>query len=398
MNIEDFMEQKCSRRNLLRGAVLSGGAALCGLHRLPVPILLKRLATLATENGQKLGLVPFINEGSLEMDVATGAELEGRLYADLANLNTESLVTPTSRFYVRTRASSLLPDVESWNIRMDGMRKAVTLLPLPKLKTESRPMGIYLMECAGNQRVAHFGMISVANWSGVPIAAVLSELGILPDTKRILISGFDRYVAKSASSVPGASWIFTVEQLKTAGAFLATEMNDQPLTRDHGAPVRLVVPGWYGCTCIKWVDRISVVGDGAEATSQMQEYSGRTHQKGVPRLAREFAPARIDFAAMPVRIEKWGADGKLQYRVVGICWGGHRSASNLKIRFNPEEEFVPVSRYEPGDSRSWSFWEHDWSPKEPGVYNIRLTTEDSSVAARRLESGYYVRAVEISEV
>src|SRR5438034_9585635 len=85
-------------------------------------------------------------------------------------------------------------------------------------------------------------------------------------------------------SIPGASWAFSPEQLEKAGAFLATELNGQPLPKDHGAPVRLVVPGWYGCTSIKWVNEITLVREEVEATSQMLEYAARTLQKVDQRL------------------------------------------------------------------------------------------------------------------
>ena len=90
---------------------------------------------------------------------------------------------------------------------------------------------------------------------------------------RVLVTGFDQYATKSMTSVPGASWVFSIGDLNAAGAFLATEMNGKPLRADHGAPIRLVVPGSYGCACIKWVTAISFVNDAAEATSQMQEYA-----------------------------------------------------------------------------------------------------------------------------
>src|ERR1700730_13152058 len=112
-------------------------------------------------------------------------------------------------------------------------------------------------------------MISVASWKGALLADVLEKARAKPDAKRVLISGFDTYAAKSTSSIPGASWVFTADELRKAGAFLATEMNGSPLTSDHGAPVRLVVPGWYGCTCIKWVNEIAPVDEAAEATAQM---------------------------------------------------------------------------------------------------------------------------------
>ena len=108
---------------------------------------------------------------------------------------------------------------------------------------------------------------------------------------------------KSVTSIPGADWIFTLEELKATKAFLATGMNGRPLTRDHGAPVRLVAPNRYACTCIKWVNAFTFIDEDAEATSQMQEFAARTHQQGVPKLAKDYRPAAIDQAAGPTIIE-----------------------------------------------------------------------------------------------
>jgi hypothetical protein len=136
----------------------------------------------------------------------------------------------------------------------------------------------------------------------------------------------------------------TFEQLTRAGAFLATHMNGAPLPLDHGAPVRLFVPGWYGCACIKWVNEIRLVGENEPATSQMQEFAARIHQKGVPVLARDYRPATLDQSAMPLRIEKWRLvrDSGLIYRVVGISWGGDRASDRLTLRFNANEPLAPV--------------------------------------------------------
>jgi len=175
-------------------------------------------------------------------------------------------------------------------------------------------------------------------------------------------------------------------------------MNGDPLTADHGAPVRLVIPGWYGCACIKWVTAISFVDDTAEPTSQMKEYAARTHQKGSPALARDFQPTIIDQAAMPVRVEKWVVGEKIKYRVVGIAWGGNTPVKTLMIRFNPEEDYVPVDNFVQTKNDPWTLWTHAWSPREPGTYSIRLTVKDPAIRTRRLDSGYYVRSVEISEI
>jgi DMSO/TMAO reductase YedYZ molybdopterin-dependent catalytic subunit len=64
-------------------------------------------------------------------------------------------------------------------------------------------------------------------------------------------------------------------------------MSEEPLTEDRRAPVRLIVPGRYGCTCIKWLNAITFINDDEEATSQMREFAARAHQQGVPKVAKD---------------------------------------------------------------------------------------------------------------
>src|SRR5260370_13812539 len=148
-------------------------------------------------------------------------------------------------------------------------------------------------------------------------------------------------------------------------------MNGQPLSKDHGGPVRLVVPGWYGCTCIKWVNAITFVDENFLAPSQMQEFAARTDQQGVPKLARDYRPAIIDHAAMPIRVEKWFVDGRIKYRVARILLGGSRLVKALEIRFNPEEDYFRVDHFSQPANDPWSFWSHAWTPKTVGTYIIR---------------------------
>jgi DMSO/TMAO reductase YedYZ molybdopterin-dependent catalytic subunit len=368
---------------------LGSGAMLCGIR-------------VAAESGsgdeELLGRVDFVDEGRVEMGNAFGSELDGRLYTPLEGLDQESLVTPEGRFYLRTMASRILPDSEGWTIAVDGLMPLKRSLKIVQFRAREKALGQHLLECAGNTRAVHFGMISVGDWAGVPITELLQEWKPSPSATRVLVSGFDKYAANSATSLAGASWIFTFEELHLAGAFLATKLNGKPLSRDHGAPVRLVVPGWYGCTCIKWVNRITFVDDRAEATSQMTEYASRTHQNGSPRLAKGFLPARIEHAAMPIRVEKLRVAGKLKYRVTGLLWGGNGTVSKLGIRFNPDEEYVPVESLGVPQTTPWTLWSHTWTPSERGRYTIRLAVLEPNVHPKRLEAGYYARSVEIEEV
>jgi len=358
---------------------------------------------VAAESGsgdeELLGRVDFVDEGRVEMGNAFGSELDGRLYTPLEGLDQESLVTPEGRFYLRTMASRILPDSEGWTIAVDGLMPLKRSLRIVQFRAREKALGQHLLECAGNTRAVHFGMISVGDWAGVPITELLQEWKPSPSATRVLVSGFDKYAANSATSLAGASWIFTFEELHLAGAFLATKLNGKPLSRDHGAPVRLVVPGWYGCTCIKWVNAIEFVDSRVAPTGQMVEFAARTHQRGVPGLARDFSPATIDHAALPVRVEHWSIDGRSVYRVTGILWGGNKPSNALEIRFRSDLPFVRVSDCPlPKSTRTWSLWTHEWTPAAPGRYEISLRMADDTIRTRRLDLNFYRRTVTIESV
>ncbi|HVH71197.1 MAG TPA: molybdopterin-dependent oxidoreductase [Candidatus Dormibacteraeota bacterium] len=385
------------RREFLRASLLGSGALLVGLDKLCGFAAAQKDDRDPFFGGQQLGVLEFTRESRAPLDTIIGSGLDARLFSDLSTLTPEQPVTPIEKFYVRTTASDLLDTTKPWTIDVSGLVEAPLSLRFDEINASSKPMGLHLMECSGNARATRFALLSVADWSGLPLYDLLAAR-VKGKTDRVMVSGFDEYLEESANSIPGADWIFTLEQLRSAKAFLATQMNGHALRKDHGAPVRLVVPGWYGCTCIKWVKAIRFVGKDAQATSQMQEFAVRTDQRGVPQLASEYKPASIDQAAMPVRVEKWLVSGKIKYRVVGILWGGSRPVKVLEIRFNPEEDYVPVDKFSQTENDPWTFWWHTWTPKAPGTYSIRLRVTDPVVETKRLDSGHYVRSVEVTEV
>jgi DMSO/TMAO reductase YedYZ molybdopterin-dependent catalytic subunit len=337
------------------------------------------------------------------LNVLLGTGLDARQFTDLSSMDGASLVTPVERFYVRTSHPPELPADEAWRCALGGLVAKPQSLDLAMLAREAGDRGAHLMECAGNSDPANFGLISAAVWTGVPIGAVLDRVEKSAGAHRVMVTGIDDQRRLSATSNPGASWIFSRDELERAGAFLAIGMNGRPLTQDHGAPVRLVVPNYYGCSCIKWVSRIDMVADDEPATSQMLEFSLRTHQQGVPRLARDYEPPVIDLAAMPIRVERWLVPGRsgdrIVYRVVGIRWGGRTAKVPLTIRFRSGERFVPVSDCPPSDNpTTWSLWSHQWTPEAPGRYQVALGVADRSLRTRRLDIYYYVREVEIDRV
>lgn len=337
------------------------------------------------------------------MHTLLGSGLDARQFTDLSTLDSEHLVTPTEHFYIRTAHPPQLPPADGWSIACSGVAGPDQMLQVRDLERDARAIGVRLMECAGNADPANFGLLSAAQWTGVPMGAVLDRLRPKTGLPRIRITGVDDDTTPSVTSNPGASWIFTPDELQKTGAFLALRMNDAPLTLDHGAPIRLVVPNYFGCSCIKWVSRIDWVPDDEPATLQMMEFSARTHQAGVLKFARDYVPPAIELAATPVRVEQWlvtrNDTDRVVYRVVGVRWGGSRTSVPLTIRFSSREPFVPVqdvpNSSEPG---TWSLWSHEWTPSAPGRYQIALGVSDKSIPARRLDLYYYTRDVDIDRV
>ena len=370
------------------------------------------LAQVGRVDAQLVGVVPLSGPGGASpapFGRLLGDGLDARLFTDLSVIRHPPAAVGNREFFVRTAYPRTLRETDPWTLRVGGLVEQAVALTLRDLDPLVTSGGRYLLECSGNSDPSNFGLISTADWEGVPLAALLDRVKPSSGASRVMVSGVDDMAATPRTSVPGASWIFTRDELQRA--MLAVRMNGAPLPRGHGSPIRLIVPGWYGCSCIKWVDRIELVADEAPATTQMQEFAARTHQPfdsreiasslraGTALLARDFIPAVIDTAAMPVRVEKWLVDGRITYRITGIIWGGSKPTNALSIRFKASEPWVRVDDCAmPASTLTWSLWSHTWRPSLPGRYQIVLRVDDPAIRTRRLDLFFYVREVQIDDV
>lgn len=337
----------------------------------------------------------FEDEGEAPMGILVGKGSQGRYFTDLAALGPSDDALAAERFFIRTRAPAGLATLENWFIRIVGLKASQTATPalaLRNLAPLSSPRGVVCMECAGNDPGGRFGLLSAAHWTGISWTDFLSTLGTLG--KRPPAARMVRFRGATSEDGRIVDWTFPMEHL--ADAFLATGMAGKPLAADHGGPVRLMVPGWYGCACIKWVEEVAFLDDSAPSTEHMRDYAGRTHQEGVPELAREYAPARIGLSALPVRLESF-SDGK-DRRLIGLAWGGVRAEEVLQIQTGDldwQDTEVLARR---GNSWGWSLWSHTWKPRSAGIFQVTLRPKDPATRATRLRSGYYARAIRIDRV
>jgi DMSO/TMAO reductase YedYZ molybdopterin-dependent catalytic subunit len=328
-----------------------------------------------------------------------GPGLDARLVTDLSKLDPDHLITPTALAFIRTEKPAGVFGNLAQTIKLSPLAGDALFVAVTELIKRARPMGPHLLECSGNNNPANFGLMSVCEWDGVPLSDLWSRLRPSVNATSVVVSGLDHEQGRSADSVAGASWVFPLTLLDRLGAFLAVRMNGEPLPLDHGSPVRLVVPGWYGCTWIKWVNDIRLAAADEPATSQMKEFAGRTHQTARHDLARDYTAADIETAATPVRVERRRTEQGIEYRIVGVVWGGEKPAERLAIRFKAKDPWIPFSICPaPTSAKTWSLWDYRWKPSAPGLYEISLSVPDRSVPQRRLDAGYYMRQVRIEEI
>lgn len=353
--------------------------------------------------GELLGTLPlFRNKPQVQPFGVkiSGQGLDARLITDLSLLEPNNLITPNELAYIRTEIPAAAANHQGpWTLDASGLLAQPTSLKLDDLTKLSKKMGPHLFECSGNGNPSNFGLMSVAEWEGIPLTEVIARLKPSKEATGVLISGYDHIGQVSQRSIVGASWVLPLASLDKLGAFFAITMNGEPLPADHGKPVRLVIPGWYGCSWIKWVNEIRLVGPEEPATTQMVEFANRTHQTAPHKLAADYTPADIQTAATPVRVEKRKGPNGIDYRIVGILWGGTRPVDRLAIRFGKDQAATPFMVCPtPKTHVMWSLWEYRWKPTAPGTYDISLEVPDKTVPQRRLTNRYYMRQVVVDEI
>ena len=394
---------KHSRREILGSLAAASAATLVDPGDVLTRLAMDVPCVAGGPAGELLGTLPLFRDRSQVQEFGVkygGVGLDARLVTDLSILEPNKLITPNALAYIRTEMPAGAREHQGpWTLETSGYLAEPKILKLDDLTPLSKKMGPQLFECSGNANPANFGLMSVAEWEGIPLTEVVARLKPTKEATGVLVSGYDHIGQNSQRSIVGASWVYPLASLDRLGALLAIKMNGVGVPDDHGKPVRLVVPGWYGCTWIKWVNEIRLVGPDEQATTQMVEFAQRTHQAEPHKFARDYTPADIQTAATPVRVEKRKTPSGLEYRIVGILWGGTKPIDRLQIRFGKDDTFKPFSVCPtPKTHTMWNLWEYRWKPAQPGTYDIALEVADQSVPQRRLKTGYYMRQVRIEEV
>ncbi len=189
-------------------------------------------------------------------------------------------ITPTGLHYLVIHWDIPVADADTWQVPVEGAVNRRLVLSMSDLRARPRTTIPVTMECAGNGRARLTPRpqsvpwlteaIGTAQWTGTSLWPILEEAGLAADAVEVVFQGADRGIQGDVEQVYGRS--LSIEEVRRPEVMLSYEMNGRPLEPQHGFPVRLIVPGWYGMTSVKWLTSIEAVTRPFEGFQQAEAY------------------------------------------------------------------------------------------------------------------------------
>ncbi len=361
---------RVSRRQALKllgtGLALSTASCLPGGQQTQAPPTPATLSPSPTATQQYTSVAP---PGERRVLSANPPNYESPLHL------VKGFLTPVPLHFVRTHDPVPRLRLEEWRLRVEGnaVERPVELTFGDLLKLPSRSV-ICFIECAGNGRSFfadllgrpaeggqwRLGAISVSEYTGVPLAAVLELAGLRPDARDVLIEGLDQL--KINRPIP-------IEKALDPNTILAYAMNGADIPPDHGYPVRAVVPGWVGINSIKWVGRIEVSNQPIKVATNTTSYilDGPDYPDKPPVTTQNVKSA----VALP-----WDATLPAgRHLIRGFAWSGQGRVIKVEYSLDEGKTWTQATIREPVLPLTWVRWEFVWDAR-PGKYTIRVRATD----------------------
>lgn len=241
-------------------------------------------------------------------------------------------------------------DVEQWKMVVKGaVERPLVMKWRDLLNRESFDQAVTLM-CIDT--LPGGSSLGTAMWRGISLKKLLQDIGADEDTARdVIFRASDGY----SDSIPFA-------RAMEDDVMLAYLMNGEKLPKDHGFPVRLIVPGLYGIKNVKWITEIEVYNG---------DYLGYWQQKGWTDDGTIHIFSRID---SPGHYQSLQGP---QQRLRGIAYGGPESISEVQLSFDQEKTWVSAEIEPPLSPLTWVIWNYDWSPPKPGKHMVSVRAIDT---------------------
>jgi DMSO/TMAO reductase YedYZ molybdopterin-dependent catalytic subunit len=293
-------------------------------------------------------------------------------------------ITPTGLHYLLVHFDIPAIDASTWRLRMHGLVNRELELSFDDLRARPRQTMAVTLECAGNGRARLqprplsnpwlLEAIGTAEWTGTSLGPLLDEAGMRDEAMELVFTGRDRGFQGGTEQAYQRS--LTLAEARRPEVLLAYEMNGEPLQPQHGHPLRLLVPGWYGMTSVKWLERIEAVAEPFEGYQQAHTYRFKTDadDPGVPvtrlRVRALMSPPGIpDFFTRRRLVDA----GRVSLR--GRAWGGRAPIRHVEV--GVDGTWFEARLEQPVGDWAWRAWSFDWD----------ATAGDHELACRATDAG-----------
>ena len=285
-------------------------------------------------------------------------------------------LTPTGLHYLLIHFDIPAIDASSWRLQIGD-----AVFTLSELQARERMTLPVTLECAGNGRALLEGeraasqpwlveAVGTAEWTGTPLAPLLRETGLAEGAAEIVFTGADRGVQGGVEHVYERA--LSLDDALRDEVLLAYEMNGEPLPAQHGFPLRLVVPGWYGMTHVKWLQRIAAVAEPFAGWQQAEAYliDDVPVQRMLPRSLL-VPPGIPDFLTR----ERFADPGR--QTITGRAWSGHGEITRVEVSDDGGTTWTDAQLDPPLGEFAWRGWRLDWDAT-PGEHELCCRATDSA--------------------
>jgi DMSO/TMAO reductase YedYZ molybdopterin-dependent catalytic subunit len=303
-------------------------------------------------------------------------------------------LTPAGLHYLLVHYDIPAVDPATWTLSIDGAVSSPVRLSLGELRDRPRVTVPVTLECAGNGRARLLPRpvsqpwlveaVGTAEWTGTPLAPLLRDAGLAADAVDVVFTGLDHGVERGVAQDYQRG--LPVAEALREEVLLAYDMNGGALPVQHGFPVRLIIPGWYGMAHVKWLHRITVQKtpfDGyqnavAYRLKESSDETGMPVTRIQPR-ALMIPPGHPDFMSRN-RFVSFGTQ-----ELTGRAWSGQAPVTRVDVSVDGGQSWFEAELEPPLGPWAWSRWRAQWTVTAPGQYELLVRATDGTGAMQPVD-------------
>lgn len=301
----------------------------------------------------------------------------------------DSWITPTDRFYIRNHFSDVPSlDRSTWQLVVDGEVNQPLSLSFDDILAMPSKEIVMTMECAGNSRsyatppaeglAFRHGAVSTARWKGVSLSHLLDSAGLKGTAVEVVFEGADHGQEEEDGVAFDLNYrrSLTLDMARQSDILLAYEMNGEELTANHGFPLRLMVPKWYGMASVKWLTRINIVAQPFIGFFQHRRYV-MINEGPEESLEREPVTAlKVKSLIASPRHGEVVQPGSCT--ISGFAWSGEGDVKQVEVSVDGGRNWQNATLLGQADQNAWRQWELKWQASHPGHFIMMARATDSA--------------------